>query len=305
MTTRAGVPEGVAMRANRPRARRWSGPGRATLRALAGRCTRAAMEIPVEGASATVRFGPGCSPAPKSIIVSGQEEWPMSTIATGVAKMLPSRLCRAAIRAALVILGLALLAPGGASATSYPHLFGTSEQRHEDIRVFSQWAGVLARMRQTPEPFEHACEVPQARRCHLLQWNAFLLSIQHHENGAQLREVNDFMNKFPYVDDIVNWGLADFWATPLEFLHKGGECKDYAVAKYMSLRYLDWPIEQLRIVVLEDLNLRVWHAILVVYSGEQSVALDNQINHVVSTKNIHHYRPVYSLNEAYWWLHQD
>jgi predicted transglutaminase-like cysteine proteinase len=60
----------------------------------------------------------------------------------------------------------------------------------------------------------------------------------------------------------------------------------------------------MRIVVLDDLNLRVAHAILVVTEGDRLLVLDNQVADIVDSRRILHYRPLYSLNEAAWWLHK-
>ena len=60
----------------------------------------------------------------------------------------------------------------------------------------------------------------------------------------------------------------------------------------------------MRIVVLQDENLRVAHAVLVVYHQGRTYVLDNQITQVVTDDRIAHYRPIYSINEQSWWLHQ-
>ena len=208
---------------------------------------------------------------------------------------------RYAARLALasIILG-AVLAPHAAAAGE-TGLFGATETRGDNLLMFGKWDGVLARIQQTPEPFADACEGP-GFRCHLKEWNTFLLGIKSLDKMAQLEAVNDFMNKFQYIEDVVNWGKEDYWETPLEFLQFSGDCKDYAIAKYMSLRYLGWPDDQLRLVVVQDLNLHLGHAILVVYSDGKTIALDNQIRHLIGTENIHHYRPVYAVNESHWWL---
>ena len=54
----------------------------------------------------------------------------------------------------------------------------------------------------------------------------------------RLREVNDFFNRRRRLqDDAVTWGVPDYWATPLETLGKRrGDCEDYAIAKYYTLR---------------------------------------------------------------------
>ena len=131
----------------------------------------------------------------------------------------------------------------------------------------------------------------------------FSTALKSVDRRAQLDLVNDFMNKFPYIEDIVNWGQANYWEAPLEFLHKSGDCKDYAIAKYMSLRYLGWPVDALRLVVLRDVNLSADHAVLAVYTADGILILDNQIRDVTNAQNIHHYRPYYSINEQYWWFH--
>lgn len=204
---------------------------------------------------------------------------------------------------AVVAMLVAILAPADGAARPHPLLFGTSEIRGSAIGNFPKWTGMLARMRSTPEPFDDLCESPSARRCHLKEWNAFLRSLEGASPRQQLDEVNAFMNQFPYITDIVNWGVPDYWETPLEFLNRSGNCKDYAIAKYMSLRFLGWKIDDLRIVVLQDLNLGVPHAITVAYIADQALVLDNQVSRVMNATNIHHYRPFYSINETSWWLH--
>jgi predicted transglutaminase-like cysteine proteinase len=203
----------------------------------------------------------------------------------------------------VLCLGLAAAAPKVAAETP-PQLFGTTEIRNDDLAVFTKWTGMLDRMRQTPEPFVDQCELPQAGRCHLKEWNAYLDGIKDRSKRDQLDAVNATMNRFPYIEDIVNWGVKEYWETPLEFLFKSGNCKDYAIAKYMSLRYLGWPVDALRVVVLRDLNLQLDHAVVAAYLDDQIYVLDNQINTVVNASSIHHYRPYYSINEEHWWLHR-
>ena len=116
--------------------------------------------------------------------------------------------------------------------------------------------------------------------------------------------VNAYMNRKRYIIDPRNYGVRDYWATPAQFLSRNGDCEDYAIAKYMSLRSLGFKDSQLRIVVLQDLNLDLAHAILVVYHNGRAYVLDNQIETVVPADRVYHYKPYYSINEHYWWLHR-
>lgn len=112
------------------------------------------------------------------------------------------------------------------------------------------------------------------------------------------------MNQARYITDIVNWGTSDYWAIPYEFFVRHGDCEDYAIAKFMTLRAAGFSQDNMRIVVLNDENLRIMHAVLAVYVGEEIYILDNQIKRMVSHRSIHHYTPIYSINETRWWRHR-
>jgi predicted transglutaminase-like cysteine proteinase len=112
------------------------------------------------------------------------------------------------------------------------------------------------------------------------------------------------MNRQRYLTDPRNYGVKDYWATPIQFLKRDGDCEDYAIAKFISLRALGFTNDMLRIVVLQDLNLRIGHAILVVYLDGRALVLDNQVRRVVPAETIRHYQPIYSINEQHWWLHR-
>jgi len=210
-------------------------------------------------------------------------------------------LCCTAAYCLVVAFVLAVVLPEAARAVDYPQLFGSTETRMDSANLrtmLPQWGGVIERMNETPEPFANVCENPPLNLCELKRWTPFLSSIKTLDKMSQLKQVNDFMNNVPYLQDLI-------WETPLEFLHKRGMCRDYAVAKYWSLRFLGWTLDELRIVVLKDLNLRVDHAILVIYIDGQALVLDNQIkNQVVNAKSIVHYRPTYSINEQHLWIHR-
>lgn len=99
--------------------------------------------------------------------------------------------------------------------------------------------------------------------------------------------------------------MPDFWATPFQFFAKNGDCEDCAIAKFISLRTLGFPNENMRIVVLRDTNLDVLHAVLVAYAGGEPSVLNNQIRSVVRAQSTRHYRPIYSVNETTWWRHSN
>ncbi len=194
--------------------------------------------------------------------------------------------------------------PAAAAAVVYPSLFNSREIRGSNFTPFPKWTGVLDRQVNEGALYDGPCTARRFNRCHLQEWRALLKSLAGKDRRSQLEAVNAFMNKAPYIIDPVNYRVPDYWATPIQFLNKDGDCEDYAIAKFISLRELGWPNELLRLVVLDDLNLGIAHAVLVAYVDGEALVLDNQIPKVVSSKIIRHYRPIYSINEESWWLHR-
>ncbi len=183
-----------------------------------------------------------------------------------------------------------------------PNLFGYKEISQIDISVFSQWVTVLERHLRD-DVSEGNCTARRYNRCHLRAWQAFLQDIRDLPRAQQLQRINRFANSKPYVLDMENYRVEDYWAIPRELLYNGGDCEDYAITKLFSLRWLGFAQEDVRLVVLQDTNLRVAHAVLAVVQDEDIVILDNQIDAVVSHRKIVHYAPVYSINESRWWMH--
>ena len=199
--------------------------------------------------------------------------------------------------------GLVVLSLLPVRAFAFPdELFGSNQTRQPNIRIFTQWIKVLERhvLEDTPDG---SCQENSINRCHLNRWREFLDSIRELPRDQQLKRVNQYANRKRYVLDIDNYGVEDYWAVAREFLHLGGDCEDYVITKLFSLRWLDYPTDDVRVVVLQDTNLRIPHAVLAVTLEQDIAILDNQIGEVVSHNDIVHYRPVYSVNEESWWLH--
>lgn len=71
------------------------------------------------------------------------------------------------------------------------------------------------------------------------QWFDFMRAAGGLSEQAKLQAVNQFFNHLPNVSDEERWGSRDHWATPLELLGgNGGDCEDFVIAKYFSLREL-------------------------------------------------------------------
>lgn len=180
-------------------------------------------------------------------------------------------------------------------------LFGYQESERESLNMFPQWLAVLERNIKQSAP-EGNCETHRLDQCHVKNWLSFLKNIRHLPRMEQLNRVNRYANQHDYILDIDNYGIEDYWATPREFLYNNGDCEDYAITKMLSLKMLGFNMQRIRLVVLQDTNLKIPHAILAVETGADTLIMDNQIDEVISHKHILHYVPVYAVNEKKWWM---
>lgn len=130
------------------------------------------------------------------------------------------------------------------------------------------------------------------------------------DDAAQLRAVNDFFNRrLAYKEDIDNWGVEDYWASPLESLGKGaGDCEDYAIGKYFALVALGMPHERLRLVyvrasIAEAPGGVVAHMVLAYYpqADAEPLVLDNLQPEIRPAGRRPDLMPVFSFNAEGLW----
>ena len=210
-------------------------------------------------------------------------------------RRLPRLVMVAGVCSAL-LLGPVALSSSDAGAT-VSGLFGSREFHSTNLTKFPKWRGALER-------FEVELASCAAQDCSLQEWQSLLSPLDGLDAMTQLRLVNRAINKFRYVEDYANWQRADYWATPLQFLDRSGDCEDFAIAKYMALRELGIPSRDMRIVILRDHARHAMHAVLAVYVDGRPYILDNLRDAVVAADNIMTYEPIYSINEQGWWLHR-
>lgn len=205
----------------------------------------------------------------------------------------------------LLLAHLAITGPAMASELGLPSFFRSNEIRLASLSRFSKWTEALARYEGERQALAiEPCGNTTALACHYRDWLGFLDTLRGASKRRQIDAVNAYFNARPYVADRSNYGREDHWATPGEFLSRSGDCEDYAIAKYLSLRELGWTDDELRVVAVRDENLGIGHAIVVVFLDGETWVLDNQLSDVIETDAVPHYRPVYSINATSWWLHR-
>lgn len=137
-------------------------------------------------------------------------------------------------------------------------------------------------------------------------WQHLLSTEKQISEREKLEVVNQFFNRqIRYVEDIDNWHEIDYWATPVESLRKGaGDCEDYAIAKYFSLRRLGVPSEKLLITYVKALRLNRAHMVLTYYSSPNAepLVLDSLIDVIKPASQRIDLLPVYAFNGEGLWL---
>jgi len=126
-----------------------------------------------------------------------------------------------------------------------------------------------------------------------------LASANYESTDDQLYEINNFFNEIPYYTDKEHWGQSDYWATPVEMLGtNGGDCEDYVIAKYFSLRALGVPDSKMRMMFVTALRQNQAHMVLAYYPEPNSIPLilDNINPRILPANKRPDLRPVYSFN---------
>ncbi len=189
--------------------------------------------------------------------------------------------------------------PHAANKNSY---FNMTESKSDNLTPFTKWTTAMERYALQIAKSDDDCGKEKYHPCVVKEWRVMIEQIKSKPLRQQIEIVNQWANAHPYIVDQLNWGMEDFWETPYEFMDVSGDCEDYAIAKYYTLRATGVPEDSLRIIIVQDFNLGgIIHAVLGVYYQDDLLILDNQAKQVRPAMSIYHYRPIYGVNEDTWW----
>ncbi|OPY85937.1 MAG: hypothetical protein A4E72_01798 [Syntrophus sp. PtaU1.Bin208] len=148
----------------------------------------------------------------------------------------------------------------------------------------------------------------RAAPARLISWENLVRQGQGKSELEKLEEVNSFFNRtLSYVDDIQIWGVNDYWATPIEFISLGaGDCEDYAIAKYFTLKAMGVSESKLNIAYVKALEINKPHMVLSYYGkpAEEPLILDNLINAIKPSSQRSDLVPIFSFNGSGLWMAQ-
>lgn len=151
---------------------------------------------------------------------------------------------------------------------------------------------------------EEAVELDPGQQ-RVADWHKLMREKQNVPEMEKLVSVNSFFNELEFVDDLYHWGREDYWSTPQEMLiSNGGDCEDFATAKYFTLRNMNIPDEKMRLTYVKSLKLKQPHMVLSYYREPLSepLVLDNLVDEILYASQRTDLIPVYSFNGDGLWL---
>lgn len=143
-------------------------------------------------------------------------------------------------------------------------------------------------------------------------WRDLLTQAAAQPDALKLKQVNDFFNRRTrFSEDTAIWGAQDYWATPLETLGRGqGDCEDFAIAKYVTLKLLGVPSEKLRLTYVKariggpQSSLVQAHMVLSYYPapGDEPMVLDNLISDIRPASRRTDLTTIFGFNAEGMWV---
>ncbi|MEQ6917655.1 transglutaminase-like cysteine peptidase [Halomonas sp. SSM6] len=149
----------------------------------------------------------------------------------------------------------------------------------------------------------------QAGLAMLEDWFRLLERLRPADLQTRLREVNGFFNRnIRWLDDIEIWNQEDYWATPLETLgRRQGDCEDFSIAKYVTLKELGVPDDELRLIYVRARigrsGITQAHMVLGYYEtpAADPLVLDNLMPSITRGSLRNDLDPLFSFNGSGLW----
>jgi len=152
---------------------------------------------------------------------------------------------------------------------------------------------------ESADRYDLETRVRVARWCRLMEEGSAYPEI------IKVKKVNDLINQAEFIYDAPQWGKGDYWATPHEILETNrGDCEDFSVAKYYTLKQMGVAEHKLRLVYVKSLVLEQAHMVLAYFPTRDSapLILDNLEPNILPATQRKDLVPVYSFNGSGVWL---
>jgi predicted transglutaminase-like cysteine proteinase len=162
---------------------------------------------------------------------------------------------------------------------------------------YPRWANLIARDALQRGEID-AC-LAEVERCppRLRGYREIVVGGRDLSPERKIRLVNQFINTRRWS---IERDRNDDWRTIDDFLRLGGDCEDFAIAKYFLLRRMGFAPDDLRVLIAWDTQTRAHHALTAVRLDDRSYILD--VDGGPRTYG-NDYRILFSINEIGIWDH--
>lgn len=142
----------------------------------------------------------------------------------------------------------------------------------------------------------------------LKKWEKFIIENQSKPTSKKIESVNRFVNTIAFAEDADHWLKEDYWATPYQFIASGGgDCEDYAIAKYFTLRVLGIAADQMSIAYVNVRDKKEPHMVMFYFpeAGQSPFVLDNLDKKITLLNLKSDIELIYSANENNVWVNKE
>ncbi len=169
---------------------------------------------------------------------------------------------------------------------------------HNGIASLPQWTHILAQYEKNKDTYALCRDTPAACPSdRIAVWQQFVGAVKSQPDFRQIAYVNHWVNRMPYRQDDLVYGDNDHWASVEEFLAYAGDCEDFAIMKYITLRELGFAAKDLYITMVYDVFSGTDHAFLVVKSDGVEYIMDNRERGTDPALFTNRYKPHFAFNE--------
>jgi predicted transglutaminase-like cysteine proteinase len=177
--------------------------------------------------------------------------------------------------------------------------FGLAAERVSEGEILSKWTGVESEIRKDEQILARCRK--DASSCPLAA-QRFLAIVDEgraRSGRARIGVINRAINlAIIPTSDLVQWGVVDRWSAPLEtFTTRRGDCEDYAIAKYVALRAAGVAPQDIKLVVVRNVDISENHAVVAVRIDSAWVILDNRSLALAPDREIWRATPVFEIDE--------
>ncbi len=160
-----------------------------------------------------------------------------------------------------------------------------------------QWPRVLVEQDALMASYKNCMAGKETCDNAVVHWQAFLRTQSNKKPLEKLVAVNKFLNERPYKQDNWLYNVSDHWAGVGDFLKNSGDCEDFAIAKYFSLRQLGFDPNDMQVMLVYDVYSGTDHAVLRVALNDELYFLDNREDLIDRAGFDKRYRPHVAFNE--------